>query len=273
MATPFGLNLETGLEKCLVHVPQWDIPKHVRALVTTRQGGQSLNPFNHLNLALHVDDTINTVNENRRLLSKQIGKKAFFLNQVHGTDIFSFTSPRDSSVLSPTVDGVITSLNSHFLAILTADCLPILMCDAKGDVIAACHAGWRGLANGVIDKSIQAMVNWMQPDSVQKFIEGLHVYIGPAISQPNYEVGGEVRDAFSQNSLIRNDLLNTLFTPALQINKYYADLFGLAIVILNRIGVFQVHTEKLCSFNQSDYFYSYRREKITGRFASCIWLE
>jgi len=278
MASPFGLNLETGIEKCLVHVPKWDIPKHVKALVTTRQGGQSHHPYNHWNLALHVDDEVNTVTQNRQLLSNQIGKEAFFLNQVHGTDVFSltpstFTTPNDSSLITPTVDGVITSLDSHFLAILTADCLPILLCDAKGDVIAACHAGWRGLANGVIDQTIQAMVNWMQPDSAKKFIEGLHVYIGPAISQFNYEVGEEVRDPFSKDSRFRVDVLNSLFTTGQKTNKYYADLFGIATAKLNQIGIYQVHTEKLCSYNQSEYFYSYRREKITGRFASCIWLE
>jgi polyphenol oxidase len=273
MASTFGLNLKTGPEQSVVHVPEWDIPKHVKALVTTRQGGQSLNPYDNWNLALHVNDEINAVNQNRRLLSNQIGKEPFFLNQVHGTDIFSFTSPADSSMPIPTVDGVITNLNSHFLAILTADCLPILMCDAKGDAIAACHAGWRGLANGVIDKTIQSMVNWIKPDSANKFIEGLHVYLGPAISQPNYEVGKEVRDAFSHESLIAVDLVNTLFTPGHQPYKYYADLFGLALEKLKQLGVLQVHTEKLCSYNHSQYFYSYRREKITGRFASCIWLE
>ncbi len=273
METSFGLNLESGLEKPLVHVPKWDIPKHVKSIVTTRQGGQSHKPYEHWNLALHVNDEINTVNLNRGLLSKKIGKEPFFLNQVHGTEIFSFTSSLQSSTPTPSVDGVITNLNSHFLAILTADCLPILMCDAKGDVIAASHAGWRGLANGVIEKTIQSMVNWIKPDSTNKFIEGLHVYIGPAISQPNYEVGGEVRDAFSQNHLMQIDLLNTLFTPGHQTNKYFADLFGLAIEILHQIGTYQVHTEKLCSYTHSEYFYSYRREKITGRFASCIWLD
>jgi YfiH family protein len=278
MATSFGLNLKTGLENCLVHVPKWDIPKHVKALVTTRQGGQSHPPYNHWNLALHVDDEVNTVTQNRQLLSNQIGKEAFFLNQVHGTDVFSFTSPtftfpNDSSLITPEADGVITSFNSHFLAILTADCLPILLCDAKGDVIAACHAGWRGLANGVIDKTIQAMVNFIQPDSAKIFIEGLHVYIGPAISQSNYEVGEEVRDTFSKDSCFRVDLLDSLFTIGQKTNKYYADLFGLATEKLNHSGIYQVHTEKLCSYNQSEYFYSYRREKITGRFASCIWLE
>jgi len=273
MATSFGLNLEKGLENSVVHVPKWDIPKHVKALVTTRQGGQSLNPYDGWNLALHVNDEINTVNQNRSLLSSQIGKKPFFLNQVHGTDIFSFTSAADSSMPIPTADGVISNLKSHFLAILTADCLPILMCDAKGDVISACHAGWRGLANGVIEKTIQSMINWIKPDSAEKFIEGLHVYIGPAISQPNFEVGKEVRDAFSQNSLISLDLLKALFIKGHQTNKYYADLFGLANEKLNQIGVHQVHTEKLCSYDHSQYFYSYRREKITGRFASCIWLE
>lgn len=273
METSFGLNLETGLEKSLVHVPMWDRPKHVKALVTTRQGGQSLHPYDHWNLALHVNDETSVVNQNRKLLSNQIGKEFLFLNQVHSTDIFSFTSPIDVFMPPPTLDGVITNLNSHFLAILTADCLPILMCDAKGDVIAASHAGWRGLANGMIDKTIQSMVNWIKPDSTKKFIEELHVYIGPAISQPNYEVGGEVRDAFSQNYPIHVDLINTLFTPGHQANKYFADLFGLAIEILNQIGIYQVHTEKLCSYSHSEYFYSYRREKVTGRFASCIWLD
>ena len=273
MATSSQLNLESGLEQSIIHIPKWSGPKHVKLLVTTKIGGHSKPPYNSWNLAEHVNDDLSSVRSNRQLLSQQISKLPFFLNQIHSTEVVSLTQPWKNQEPAPTADGVISVLDSHYLAILTADCLPILLCDDKGEIVAACHAGWRGLANGIIQNTIRAMVEFIKPNSKQHFIEGLHAYIGPAISQKNFEVGREVKECFMQNKLIGVESINDCFTPNDEPDKYFADLFGLATEILNQLGVHQVHTERQCSYNNSEHFYSYRREKTTGRFASCIWLE
>lgn len=273
MATSSQLNLESGLEQSIVHIPKWSGPKHVKVLVTTKLGGYSKPPYSSWNLAEHVDDDLSSVRANRQLLSQQIGKYPFFLNQIHSTEVVSLIQPWKNGDPTPTADGVVSSLDSHYLAILTADCLPILLCDNQGEVVAACHAGWRGLANGIIQHTIAAMVQLIKPKSKERFIGGIHAYIGPSISQKNFEVGMEVKDCFIQKKLLSVQSINHCFTPNDEPNKYFADLFGLATETLNQLGVHQVHTEKQCSYNNSEHFYSYRRDKITGRFASCIWFE
>ena len=273
MATPSRLNLQNGIKQTIFHTPKWGGPKHIKLLVTTKLGGQSESPFTSWNLAEHVNDHSEKVALNRELLCQQIGKPSFFLNQVHSNKVVTLASPLLGVLQTPSVDGVISMMDSHFLAILTADCLPILLCDANGDVVAACHAGWRGLANGVIDNTIQAMIEQIKPHSAQQFRNGLHAYIGPAISQENFEVGAEVKEYFMQNHCLSAQAINTLFKPSEITGKYYADLFGLATQTLNQLGVDHIYTDKHCTYNNNEYFYSYRRDKITGRFASCIWFE
>jgi hypothetical protein len=148
-----------------------------------------------------------------------------------------------------------------------------LLCDDKGEIVAACHAGWRGLANGIISNTLQAMIELAKPDSPLKLIEGIHAYIGPAITQDHFEVGLDVKEYFLQSKVLAAPSIDPFFISSNQPKKFLADLFGLAIGILNQIGVHQISTENQCSYNNSEHFYSYRREKTTGRFASCIWLE
>lgn len=276
MATPHPLNLHFTSDQALIHTPVWSGPQHVKILVTTRIGGLSQAPYTSWNLGEHVGDDANCVSANRLLLTRHIGKIPFWLNQVHATDVYVLSHANISSNLSsdhpvPAADGLVTQSRDYFLPILTADCLPILLCDAQGDVIAACHAGWRGLANGIIQNTVKAMAKMVTPQRMTQFYAGLHAYIGPAIGQPHFEVGSIVRNTFAAHW--SEKVLQDFFQAGVQADKYQADLLGLAIHTLKSIGIEAISSEQHCCATDVEHFYSYRKASITGRFASCIWLE
>jgi YfiH family protein len=244
-------------------VPNWQVPEHVQAFVSTRKGGVSQAPYDSLNVGKHVGDHIFDVEKNRELLQQILPSQPLWLNQVHGTQIWtSFESSLEA-------DGAVTEQPNQVLTIMTADCMPILFCDEQGDILAACHAGWRGLAQGVIQKTLEQMIRKKQPTDTKRYISEINVYLGPTIGPSHFEVGEDVYDAFS--TILHSQQLDSYFVTTSQTGKYFANLFAIAQFQLNHLGIERVFSEEICCFEHSDLFYSHRRDKKTGRFASFLW--
>lgn len=236
-------------------IPDWPVPARVRAVVTTRAGGVSAVPFDALNLGDHVGDDPAAVAENRRRLQALLGCRPAWLSQVHGVTV---VRADPAQVLE--ADASWSATPGIACAIMTADCLPVLFCDRAGARVAAAHAGWRGLAAGVLEASVAAL--GCPPGEVL-------VWLGPAIGPQVFEVGAEVREAF----VSRHAEAAAAFVPSTNPGRYMADLYHLARIRLARVGVTAVYGGGLCTFGDAERFYSYRREPRTGRLASLIWLE
>lgn len=237
--------------------PDWPAPAGVRAAATVRTGGVSAAPFDSLNLGIHVGDELAAVLENRRRLvaALQLPAEPAWLNQVHGCDVLQ-AAQWDSP---PTADGSFTSDEGVVCAVMTADCLPVLLCDQAGGCVAAVHAGWRGLADGVVGSAIASM--GVAADS-------LLAWLGPAIEPSAFEVGGEVRERFIEV----NAANDTAFT-ANQRGRWQADIYALARNELHRLGVRQVYGGGFATHGDAARFFSYRRDGQTGRMVSLIWRE
>ncbi len=235
--------------------PDWPAPPTVRALSTTRLGGVSRGPYDSLNLGLHVGDDPQAVRENRRRLALQLPAEPLWLNQVHGTDV----APHRRSSAEVTADASFTSAAGAVCGVMTADCLPVLLCDRAGSVVAAAHAGWRGLLAGVLENAIRAM--GVPPGQ-------LMAWLGPAIGPGAFEVGDDVRDAFAA----RSTEAIAAFVAATAPGKWMADLYLLARLRLAAAGVSDVHGGGLCTHSEPERFFSYRRDGRTGRQATLIWL-
>lgn len=242
-------------------VPDWPAPANVHALMTTRAGGVSLPPYDSFNTASHVGDDPAAVAENRRLLRQWLPADPLWLNQVHGCNVVS-----ECGDGIPDADASVAFAANTVRAILTADCLPVLFCDASGSAVAAAHAGWRGLAGGVLEVTVDAMR--VPPESIM-------AWLGAAIGPEAFEVGDEVREIF----VAQHPLTAIAFRPALPgtldgaPRKWLADLYALARIRLSACGVTQVYGGGFCTFSDSERFYSYRRKPQTGRMASLIWRE
>ncbi len=240
-------------------VPAWPLPPGVRAVQTTRSGGVSHAPYDSLNLALHVGDDPAHVQTNRHLLRQQLALpgEPLWLAQVHGTEVYR---AQDATPLAqaPRADAAYTTQSGVVLAIMTADCLPLLFATQDGREIAAAHAGWRGLAAGVLENTLR---QFQAPPGE------ICVWLGPAISQMAFEVGDDVRDAFMQH----DGEAETAFIPGSRPGHWQADLYALARLRLRAAGVTRMDGGELCSFQDSARFYSYRRATPTGRMASLIW--
>ena len=234
-------------------LPDWPAPASVRACVTTRAGGVSQAPFDGLNLGDHVGDDPAAVAANRARLVEALGCRPAWLQQVHSPDAVE-ADPRQV----PTADASWTATPGTACAVLTADCLPALFCDRAGTRVAAAHAGWRGLAGGVLENTVAALGG--EPDE-------LLVWLGPAIGPQSFEVGAEVREAF----VTRHAEAERAFVPSANAGKYLADLYSLARIRLAAIGVTALHGGGLDTFSDPRFF-SYRRAARTGRFASLVWL-
>lgn len=234
-------------------LPGWPAPTNVRACVTTRAGGVSQAPFDGLNLGDHVGDDPAAVAANRARLVEALGCRPAWLQQVHSPDAVE-ADPRQV----PTADASWTATPGTACAVLTADCLPALFCDRAGTRVAAAHAGWRGLAGGVLENTVAALGG--EPDE-------LLVWLGPAIGPQSFEVGAEVREAF----VAQHAEAERAFVPSANAGKYLADLYSLARIRLAAIGVTAVHGGGLDTFSDPRFF-SYRRAARTGRFASLVWL-
>ena len=243
--------------------PDWPAPANVHAFMTTRAGGVSLPPFDSFNPASHVGDDPEAVAENRRLLRQWLPAEPLWLNQVHGCEVACFPSPEGRGEIS--ADAAVAFQPGEVRAVLTADCLPVLFCDEAGTVVAAAHAGWRGLAAGVLEATVAAM------DTPP---ERILAWLGAAIGPNAFEVGGEVREAF----ISQHPLAGIAFRPSLPgtldeaPRKWLADLYTLARIRLAALGVTRVHGGGSCTYSDTR-FYSYRREARTGRMASVIWMD
>jgi hypothetical protein len=235
----------------------WPAPKNVRAIATTRVGGVSGGPYASFNLGDHVGDDARAVSENRLRLRTALGSSSepLWLSQVHGTAVVEAVP----HAAPPTADASFARSPGHACAVLTADCLPVLFCDRDGTRVAAAHAGWRGLAGGVLDSALHAM--GVAPDRVL-------AWLGPAIEQDAFEVGAEVREQFLARSAD-----NERAFKANERGRWQADLYDLARRELARLGVTQVFGGGFRCFADRGRFFSYRRDGTTGRMATLVWMK
>jgi polyphenol oxidase len=235
--------------------PDWLAAARVRAWVTERAGGASSGPYAELNLATHVGDAPQRVAENRARLRAGIALpgEPVWLEQVHGATVLDL----DRDAVGP-ADGAVTSREGVVCAVLTADCLPVLLADRAGTRVGVAHAGWRGLLSGVLPAAVHAM---RAPPAE------ILAWLGPAIGAASYEVGGEVRDAY----LARDARAAAAFTPNAR-GRWQADLYALARASLAQAGVGAVDGGGFCTYREAARFFSHRREAPCGRFATLVWL-
>ena len=248
-------------------VPDWPAPARVRAASTLRGGGVSQGPYASLNLGTAVGDDAGSVTRNRQILAEMLNLPAepHWLKQVHGTtvldlDLFDI-STRSSDVLAvpPAADGAVTSRPGLPCAVLTADCLPVLLCDTGGTRVGVAHAGWRGLAGGVLESTVRRM--GIEP-------RRLMAWLGPGIGADAYEVGAEVMEAF----IAVDPATAECFKPNDR-GRRQADLYGLARQRLQAAGVEAIYGGGGCTHTESERFFSHRREAPCGRMATVIWLQ
>ena len=234
-------------------IPNWPAPSNISALTTTREGGSSLAPYSSNNLALHVGDQHEQVIHNRIELARRLSlpNQPAWLEQTHTNHCVVVDEDHDRNA-----DAAISRSTALPLAIMTADCLPILLCDQAGTEIAAVHAGWKGLLNGIVENTINKMHTTPKE---------LLAWVGPAICQRCYETGGDVHKAYINRYPFTQD--------AFQCNasSVHANLPKLAELILHATGVNAVFQSQACTFELEKQFYSYRRQAQTGRMATLIW--
>lgn len=237
----------------------WFIPHGVHIAFTDRAGGVSEPPYASLNLGDHVGDEPAAVQQNRQLLLQQLALPAapHWLTQVHGTEVVNVDIDPQRRA-----DGSFSQQTDTVLTVMTADCLPVLLCDAAGKQIAALHAGWRGLCYGILEAGIAKFANISQDNP-------LYAYLGPAIGPQAFEVGAEVRQAFLQTTVAAETCFSA--HTASPVPKYLADLQQLARLRLQQAGVQHIYTLAHCTYSQPERYFSYRRESVTGRVASLIW--
>jgi len=233
--------------------PDWPAPETVHAASTFRSGGFSLAPYSSLNLALHVGDLVDSVRRNRQIIGDMLNLpgEPKWLEQIHSDRVVDAASMGEAEA----ADASFTDQAGVVCAVMTADCLPILVCSCDGQKIAAIHAGWRGLLSGIISNAILAM----QTDDVL-------VWLGPAIGPECFEVGTEVRDAF----VVKSHLFLPAFTPIKQ-GKCFADIYQLARIELAGLGITHLYGGDFCTVTEQERFFSYRRDQVTGRMATLIW--
>jgi polyphenol oxidase len=249
-----------------------ELPANVGALMTMRRGGVSLAPYDDgqggggLNLGIHVGDAPHRVAANRAALTAVLPEEPVWLNQVHGVAVAHVDRVRPGDV--PEADAAVARRPGAVCAVMTADCLPVLFCDTAGAVVGAAHAGWRGLAGGVLERAVQTM----RDDGAGEILAWLGAAIGPA----KFEVGQEVRAAFMARAAdpSMEDTLRAAFRPVDgKPGKYLADMYQLARCLLNAVGVTRIAGGEYCTVSNSGRFYSYRRDGVTGRQASLIWIK
>jgi hypothetical protein len=236
-------------------IPDWTAHANVKALQTTRKGGISNTPYDSLNLGDHVGDAPLAVAHNRMLLNTLLPSEPVWLEQMHGTTVAN----ADHASCLPQADACIARHRAAVCVVMTADCLPVLLCDKQGSVVGAAHAGWKGLAAGIVEATVQAM------DVVP---QKLMAWLGPAISQDVFEVGDEVRAAF----IAAQPQASSAFISG-QNGKWFADIYALAHLRLKALGVTQIYGGGYCTYRDSERFFSYRRDGVTGRMGTFIWLD
>lgn len=244
-------------------IPDWPAPlANVGALSTTRKGGVSLESYDDgaggggLNLGVHVGDDPARVGQNRKLLQTLLPVEPAWLTQVHGVTVLDAAMVADA----PEADACIATRPGSVCVVQTADCLPVLFCDLQGRVVGAAHAGWRGLAHGVLKNTVNAMRDAGASEII--------AWLGPAIGPQCFEVGQDVLDAFTSC----DPEMARAFRPH-GAGKYMADIYVLARLALAGTGVQDVYGGGRCTVSEKDSFYSFRRDRVTGRMASLIWLK
>ena len=236
-------------------VPDWPAPANIHAATTLRSGGVSNGVFNSLNPAAHVGDNADLVRQNRQIIKDmlELPSEPVWLEQIHSNRVVNAVK---TEVLQQ-ADASYSSDPNVVCAVMTADCLPLLACSTDGSQVAAIHAGWRGLLAGIISNTISAMQT-----------RNILIWLGPAIGADCFEVGAEVRDAFIEKS--------SAFTSAFEQKtngKWLADIYQLARIDLKALGINSIYGGNYCTVTEEDRFYSYRRDKETGRMATLIWRE
>jgi len=244
-------------------IPDWPAPKNVHALQTNRNGGVSHAPYDSLNLGSHVKDNPLHVAQNRQLLSQYLPSEPVWLNQVHGTQVLNagVVDAADTSCV-PDADASFSTRKNVVCVTMTADCLPVLLCNTAGTVVASIHAGWRSLCDGVIE----ATVAKLPVESNQ-----LMAWLGPAIGLQAFEVGSEVRAQF----IAKEAQAETAFKP--HGDKWLGDIYLIATQRLNKLGITQIYggqenNQQFCTYTDKEKFFSFRRDGDTGRMATMIWL-
>jgi len=231
----------------------WPAPEFIKAGTTLRQGGVSEKPYDSFNLATHVGDQLAAVTQNRARLN--VPNEPQWLEQIHSTQAVFLPNKE----VTPKADAAYTSENNTVCAVMTADCLPLLITDQRGECIAAIHAGWKGLCAGIIEVTIKKLP--VEPES-------LLVWLGPAIGPDVYEVGQEVYDAFTK---VEPEAMKS-FTDVSE-GHWLFNLYQLATLRLNKMGVKQIYGGEHCTLTEKKDFFSYRRDNVTGRMASLIWID
>jgi YfiH family protein len=243
----------------LLH-PGWPAPPRVCTAITCREGGFSNAPYDSLNLGDQVGDDPQSVLLNRSLLMEHLPNEPIWLKQVHGVNVRTPNSQLDEA------DAMVTTNSNEVLAILTADCLPVLFTNQSGSVIGAAHAGWRGLCKGVLENTVKEM----QLLSGARAARDILAWLGPAIGPDAFEVGEDVLTAFRDQKIPFPD--QSFVAIPNKPGKYLANLYLLARSRLESMGVIHIYGGDYCTVNQAEQFFSYRRDGVTGRFASLIWI-
>ena len=236
-------------------IPDWPAPDNIKAFSTTRSGGVSLLPYDTLNLSDHVGDHPDLVDKNRRYITKiaALPENPRWLKQMHGTHVIDSNHWQKKSE----ADAIISQAINHVCVIMTADCLPILLYHQRNNAIAAIHAGWRGIAAGIIEKTVARFSG--KPQHIM-------AWLGPAIGPARFEVGTDVYDAFYQYSA-----KSSLAFKQKSVDSYLADIYLLAKQRLHRVGISAVFGGNFCTLTEKQRFFSYRRDGQTGRMATMIW--
>ncbi|MEG9489608.1 peptidoglycan editing factor PgeF [Mannheimia indoligenes] len=240
-------------------IPNWNIPKHIHAFTTVRTGGVSKPPFDSFNLGDHVNDSPEDVAQNRALLVEKfhLPQSPLFLTQTHSTRVLELPySGKDIEA-----DAVYTNQPNQVCLVMTADCLPILFVSKDGKEIAAAHAGWRGLCDGVLEATVE---KFQCPSNE------ISAWLGPAIGAKAFQVGKEVIEQFcafdprAEEAFIQDNSTS---------GKFLGNLYQIATQRLNKLGITEISGGEYCTYTQKDLFFSYRRDKQTGRMATLIWKE
>jgi polyphenol oxidase len=239
-----------------VLTPQWPAPPHVRAAFTLRHGGVSAPPFDSLNLGTHVGDEAEAVAENRRRLRAALALPAepAWLTQMHRAQVLELDALGEASAGAPEADAAVARLRGPVCAVQVADCLPVLFADLEGEAVAAAHAGWRGLAAGVLAQTVRTLA--LDPAR-------LTAWLGPAIGPAHFEVGAEVRAALGAGRALAPNARG----------RWQCDLYAVARAQLHALGVQAVHGGEWCVYADAERFFSYRRASPCGRMAALIWME
>jgi len=235
-------------------IPDWPAPANVKAIQTTRLGGYSVAPYGSLNLGLHVQDDGLAVAKNRQLLSDYLPSEPVWLNQVHGVEVIDVTK----SLCVQDADASFSKNKNVVCVTMTADCLPVLLCNQQGTAVASIHAGWRSLCDGVIEATIKMM-------GVES--EELMAWLGPAIGPDAFEVGSEVREAFIAQDAQADQAFNAYG------DKWLGDLYEIAKQRLNKQGLNKIYGGGECTYSNPSRYFSFRRDGLTGRMATMIWFE